>query len=95
MAEPKPTPEQLAALEALDHLADDQVETTDPDAPEILDWTSAERGRFYRPVKKQTTIRIDADVLEWFKRHPRGRGYQTHINAALREYVGRKQGEGT
>ena len=82
------------ALARVAELPDEQIDTTDPDAPERLDWTGAERGRFYRPVKKQTTIRIDADVLEWFKRHPHGRGYQTHINAALREYVLRKQRQG-
>jgi uncharacterized protein (DUF4415 family) len=34
------------------------------------------------PVKKQLTIRLDADVLDWLKRH--GRGYQTRINRILR-----------
>lgn len=34
------------------------------------------------PVKKQLTIRLDADVLEWLKGH--GKGYQTRINRILR-----------
>jgi uncharacterized protein (DUF4415 family) len=34
------------------------------------------------PVKKQLTIRLDADVLAWLKAH--GRGYQTRINRILR-----------
>jgi uncharacterized protein (DUF4415 family) len=34
------------------------------------------------PVKKQLTIRLDADVLEWLKSG--GRGYQTRINRILR-----------
>ena len=34
------------------------------------------------PVKQQLTIRLDADVLVWLKRH--GRGYQTRINRILR-----------
>ena len=34
------------------------------------------------PVKRQLTIRIDADVLEWLKGH--GKGYQTRINRILR-----------
>ena len=34
------------------------------------------------PVKKQLTIRLDADVLQWLKGH--GRGYQTRINRILR-----------
>jgi uncharacterized protein (DUF4415 family) len=90
----KLTDDEKSALARVAELPDEDIDLTDPDAPEIVDWTGAERGKFYRPVKKQTTIRIDADVLEWFKRHPRGRGYQTHINAALREYVDRKQREG-
>ena len=55
------------------------------DIPEILDWSGAVRGKFYRPIKKHVTLRLDADVLEWFKRkHPK---YQTAINTALREYI--------
>lgn len=55
------------------------------DIPEILDWEGAERGRFYRPIKKPVTLRLDADVLEWFKHHhPK---YQSAINAALRQYI--------
>ena len=43
---------------------------------------------FYRPVKKQLTLRLDADLVDWFKRHAKGgRGYQTDINSALRDHV--------
>ena len=42
-------------------------------------------GKFYRPIKKSLTIRIDADVLDWLKRQ--GKGYQTRINAVLRSFV--------
>jgi uncharacterized protein (DUF4415 family) len=72
--------------EELRRLAEQPEERIDTgDIPEVRDWSNAERGRFYRPVKKQVTLRIDADVLEWFKSH--GNKYQTRINAALREYV--------
>jgi uncharacterized protein (DUF4415 family) len=75
-----------AELAALAALPDDQIDTHD--IPEIMDWSGAQRGRFYRPIKKQLTLRIDGDVLDWFKRCvPRGRGYQTQINNALRHYV--------
>jgi uncharacterized protein (DUF4415 family) len=48
----------------------------------------AKRGLFYRPVKKQLTLRLDADVVAWFKQHATvDEGYQTRINRALREYV--------
>jgi len=39
----------------------------------------------YRPIKKPVTLRLDADVLAWFKRQ--GRGYQTRINRALRKLM--------
>ena len=59
------------------------------DIPEILDWTGAIRGKLYRPIKKHVTLRLDADVLEWFKRkHPK---YQTAINSALRQYIHTQQ----
>ncbi|HWS85126.1 MAG TPA: BrnA antitoxin family protein [Ktedonobacteraceae bacterium] len=80
------TPEQLADLEALAALPDDQIDTSD--APELSDWSQGIRGLFYRPIKQQITLRIDADVIAWFKRSkPRGEGYQTDINRVLREYV--------
>ena len=80
------TPEQRAELESLASLPDGGIDTSD--APEILDWSGAERGEFYRPVKQQLTLRLDADVVAWFKRHSTtGEGYQTRINRALREYV--------
>ena len=41
-----------------------------------------ERGRFYRPVKRQITARLDADVLAWLKAE--GKGYQTRMNTILR-----------
>ena len=76
---------QIRALQAL---PDDQIDTTD--APEILDWSDARRGVFYRPVKQQITLRLDTDIVAWFKGRARdGRGYQTDINGALREHVRR------
>jgi uncharacterized protein (DUF4415 family) len=43
---------------------------------------------FYRPVKRQLTLRLDADVIAWFKAHAEpDEGYQTRINRVLREYV--------
>ncbi len=60
------------------------------DIPEQLDWKDAKRGVFYKPIKQQLTLRLDADVVDWFKRQ--GAGYQTQINAVLRKHVGRKLG---
>lgn len=46
-------------------------------------WKNAVRNPFYRPVKKQLTVRVDADVLAWLKQ--KGAGYQTRINETLRK----------
>ena len=43
--------------------------------------------RFFRPVKQPVSIRLDADVLHWFK--VRGRGWQTAINRAWRAHIER------
>lgn len=75
-----------AELAALAAMPDDQIDTHD--IPGALDWSGAQRGRFYRPIKKQLTLRLDGDVVEWFKHYVhRGQGYQTQINSALRHYV--------
>jgi uncharacterized protein (DUF4415 family) len=50
--------------------------------PEVIDWADAEVGRFYRPVKRPVTMRLDDDVIEWLKSY--GRGYQTKANLLLR-----------
>ncbi|MCY4475507.1 MAG: BrnA antitoxin family protein [Chloroflexi bacterium] len=82
--------EDLARLRAM---TDEDIDTSD--APEILDWSNAKRGMFYRPVKQQLTLRVDADVVAWFKEHAgeNGRGYQTDMNRALREHVVRAERE--
>lgn len=80
------TREQRTELKSLEALQDDAIDTSD--APELLDWSGAKRGLFYRPVKQQLTLRLDADVVAWFKSHAGSdEGYQTRINRALREYV--------
>lgn len=80
------TPRQIAELKALQELPDSAIDTSD--APELPDWSGAERGLFYRPVKQQLTLRLDADVVAWFKASAApDEGYQTRINRVLREYV--------
>jgi uncharacterized protein (DUF4415 family) len=69
---------------ALVHKKDRDIDLSD--IPEVTDWSKAVVGKFYRPIKKSLTIRLDADVLAWLKRQ--GRGYQTRINRILREAMG-------
>jgi uncharacterized protein (DUF4415 family) len=85
----KMTDEQRQELRRLAQLPDEQIDTCD--VPEVTDFSGSIRGRFFRPVKKQVTLRIDADVLEWFR--AQGGKYQTRINAALREYVEKHHGQ--
>jgi uncharacterized protein (DUF4415 family) len=82
------TAKQRIELDALADLSDGQIDTTD--MPEVRDWADAKRGLFYRPVKKQLTLRVDADVIAWFKEHAaKGQGYQTQMNLALRNHMRR------
>ena len=84
---------QRAELRSLAALPDEAIDTSD--APQLLDWSGAKRGLFYRPVKQQLTLRLDADVVAWFKQHTTSdEGYQTRINRALREYVAGQAGRG-
>lgn len=53
---------------------------------------NAVRNPFYRPVKKQLTVRVDADVLAWLKQ--KGAGYQTRINETLRKAMLAELGKG-
>lgn len=84
----KLTSKQSAELKRLAAMRDEDVDTSD--IPEVVDWTGAVRGRFYRPIKQAVTIRLDADVLEWFKSD--GDRYQTRINQVLRGYMDQQRG---
>lgn len=74
--------DELAAMQA----RGDYVPTP-PDAPvHEIDEAFWREARIVRPVRKvHTGLRIDADVLDWFR--AQGRGFQTHMNAVLRAYV--------
>jgi uncharacterized protein (DUF4415 family) len=84
------TTRQKTELDALAELTEEQINTRS--LPEVRDWSGARRGVFFRPIKKQLTLRLDADLIDWFKTHsPNGEGYQTRIIIALREYVAQRE----
>ncbi|GHD56195.1 hypothetical protein GCM10017083_36050 [Thalassobaculum fulvum] len=91
MAGRRLTEEEQDALDALGDLPDDRIDTTD--VPEVRDFSHAIRGALYRPIKQQLTLKLDADLVDWFKRHQidgrsaTEKGYQTRLNLALRLYV--------
>jgi uncharacterized protein (DUF4415 family) len=64
-------------------LSDDRIDTSDIPG---LDEDFFREAKLRLPKGKHlVSIRVDSDVLDWFKRQ--GRGYQTRINAVLRAYV--------
>ena len=70
---------QADEIRALKRMKDREIDTID--IPPVLDWSKAVVGKFYRPIKKPLTIRLDADVLAWLK--AQGKDYQTRINAPV------------
>jgi len=77
---PEAVQKELAALAGR---SEDEIDFSDIPATTEVDWQGAERGRFYKPIKKQLTVRIDADILEWLKSEEKV-GYQKRLNAILR-----------
>jgi len=75
------TKERIEQLKALN---DEPVDTSD--IPEL---TEADFLQMYRPVKQPLSIRLDADVILWLKSY--GKGYQSRINAILREAMNTEQ----
>jgi uncharacterized protein (DUF4415 family) len=72
----------------VDRLTDEEIEAAiadDPDAAPILDDAWFEEAVLGVPAKLATSIRIDADVMDWFK--SQGKGWQTRMNAVLRAYA--------
>jgi uncharacterized protein (DUF4415 family) len=75
-------PERVAKIKAFKNtdfsdcpvLTEEELQKIRPKHPE-----------YFKPVKKAVQIRLDADVLVWFKAY--GKGYQSRINAALREVM--------
>ena len=80
---PKLTAKLRAELAALEAMPDDQIDTSD--IPELTDRAGPTyTGLFYRAGKKSVTIRLDADMIDWFK--SQGPGWQTKMNWVLRLY---------
>jgi len=80
---PPLTDEQRARLAAVASMPDEQIDYSD--APYLPDAVWMKVADLMPDTKKQITLRIDADVIDFFKHT--GRRYQTRINAVLRAYV--------
>jgi uncharacterized protein (DUF4415 family) len=72
---------EIAELKKLAKMPDSDID--DSDAPAMKSFPrEIHVGRFYRPIKQQISLRVDADVLAWFR--AQGKKYQTHMNEVLR-----------
>jgi uncharacterized protein (DUF4415 family) len=78
---PKPTREDW---ERTKNLKDEEIDYSD--IPEITDFSKFrpwEQRQMFKPVKVAVTCKLDADIVAWLKHE--GKGYQTRMNAILRE----------
>jgi uncharacterized protein (DUF4415 family) len=80
------SPERIAEIKAFKNsdfsdcpiLTEDELKKLRPRHPE-----------YFKPKKQAVQIRLDSDVLAWFKGY--GKGYQSRINAVLREVMLRSE----
>ncbi len=78
----KPSAREIRRVAALAARPDSEIDLSD--IPELGGdaWKHPRPNPFYRPRKKQLTVRLDADVIAWLRKQ--GKGYQTRLNALLR-----------
>lgn len=86
----RPAPEGQTDWRRLDAMTDEQITAAaeaDPDARPLDEefWKTARVVFPPNRPKRHQGLRLDADVIDWFKGH--GKGWQTRINAVLRAYV--------
>jgi uncharacterized protein (DUF4415 family) len=84
--EVRKTPISRARLAEIAAMPDDEIDFSD--IPELTEkfWQNAVPNLFYKPVKKQVTLRIDADILAWLRQQGKD-GYQSRLNAVLRRVM--------
>lgn len=80
---PQLSAEQKERLDAVAAMPDEQIDYSD--APTLPDAVWMKVGGELPPGKRQITLRIDAEVLDFFKQS--GKRYQSRMNAVLRSYV--------
>jgi len=96
---PPLTAAEKAELKALAQRPDSEIDCSD--IPELNDgflqrsvlWQDVVRSDLYKPRKVTVTAKIDADIVAWLKQQ--GRGYQTRMNAILRQTMLRSHQSGT
>jgi uncharacterized protein (DUF4415 family) len=85
LAEKPITPARKRRLTRLAERPDAEIDFSEIPPLKRSFWENAVRNPFYRPIKQQLTVRLDADVVAWLRQH--GKGYQTNLNRMLREVL--------
>lgn len=83
LADSPMTPARKRKLSQLAVRPDSEIDLSEIPPLKESFWKNAVRNPFYRPVKQQVTVRLDADVVAWLR--DQGRGYQTRLNRVLRD----------
>ena len=78
-----------ARRDRLQALAADESKPDTSDAPELSEerWKAAKAGRFFRTRQDAVELRVDADIVDWFRRATSELEYETAINDALRAHI--------
>jgi len=88
---PPLTEKRRGELKALSEKPDKEIDYSDIAPLNDEFWKRAAPNPFYKPLKTHASVRIDSDVLKWLKSY--GKGYQTRMNAILREAMFRSKTE--
>ena len=85
------SPEELEQLAKLRAMRDEDIDLGD--IPELTDEQLSRgfRPGLHRSIKMPVTIRLDADIVGWFKEHAGDKPYQTEINRVLRQHVAKAE----
>jgi len=77
-------------LDRVDAIKDEDIDYSD--IPEVTDFSKFhpwEQRQMFKPIKVSVTCKLDADVVAWLKQD--GKGYQTRLNAILRQAMAHSQ----
>ncbi len=85
------SPDELEQLAKLRAMRDEDIDLSD--IPELTEEQLSRgfRPGLHRPIKLPVTIRLDADVVGWFKEHAGDKPYQSEINRVLRQHVAKAE----
>lgn len=79
-----PSDEELARqIKVIESIKDSDIDTSDIKPLTAADLKNAVFNPYFKPVKKQITVRIDGVLVEWLK--SQGKGYQTRLNDILKK----------